>query len=283
MGMETNCTEVEQCVAANFTEITNRLAEDESNILLNGEAITQIVTVDLPELHSEIDKAVADFIANDAQLQVNIDLEIDLRTQKDTELEAKINEEMNFRAERDDLLQKSIDNEASERIKQDNALESKIDAETNERTQQTDRLGQKDIELQNQIEAINYTPRFSAKIASAAAFYMPKGYITNFIEFVDVGDDFDPSFGTFTVSQAGTYVFHFSGLKFSGNVGAIYFAINNQIAQNTLESDTQAFPLNGLVTVYLNVGDVVALYNQYGVSIYVHAIDPFTFHGYLVA
>ena len=66
--------------------------------------------------------------------------------------------------------------------------------------------------------------------------YLSPGYITNYDELIDVGNNFNPSTGVFTVGNKeedeGTYVFLFSGRKWSGKDGHIKVYKNGRIFLN---------------------------------------------------
>merc|ERR1719270_740502 len=61
------------------------------------------------------------------------------------------------------------------------------------------------------INDINEKPRFAVVIDSVS--YLPSGDIKYYDELIDVGNNFNPSTGVFTVGEEeeGTYVFLYSG------------------------------------------------------------------------
>jgi len=256
--METNCTEVKECVAEDLTQINHKLIADDIQILQNEAAINQIVDIDLRELHDDVDE------------------ERKQRTQKDSELQTNIDKEV-------EDLQTNIDAEASTRTQQDNVLQSNIDTEVSTRTQQ-------DNVLQTNIDKINEKPRFAAEIRNPSGYdYLPDGDITDFTELADIGDIFNPTTGRLTINdeqQEGKYVLHISGNKFhySGNRGYIIVYKNQEEVQRIFEEDKEYdLMINAVVTLHLQKDDEVKLSNLCDESIAVYSsYHPFTFTGYKI-
>ena len=117
---------------------------------------------------------------------------------------------------------------------------------------------------------------------------MPEGDITEFNELVDVGDNFDPKTGRFTIKdeqQNGNYIFQISGFKSGrrGKEGVIEVLKNNDSIQHIFEEDEQnSLMLNSVFTLHLQKGDKVRLHNNNDESIYVNSYNPFTFTGYKI-
>ena len=113
--------------------------------------------------------------------------------------------------------------------------------------------------------------------------------ITDYDELIDVGDNFNPSTGVFTVGNKeedeGTYVFLFSGHKNGdhGKEGWIEVYKNGGYVQWNLETDaSNSLRMNDIMLFNLKKGDEIKLYNYYYDSIEVWSIYPFTFTGYKV-
>ena len=116
---------------------------------------------------------------------------------------------------------------------------------------------------------------------------MPVGDITGYEELIDVGNNFNPSTGVFTVGNKeedeGTYVFFFSGRKSGtyGKIGHIMVYKNGNAVQYNWESDaSHDLQMNDIMSFNLKKGDEIKLNNYYADSIYVSGLYPFTFTGY---
>jgi len=138
-----------------------------------------------------------------------------------------------------------------------------------------------------EINDINEKPRFAAEIRSFG--YLPQGHITGYNELIDVGNNFNPSTGYFTVGDKeedeGTYVFLFSGRKDGdyGKDGWIDVYKNGNFVQRNQESDaSHDLQMNDIMSFNLKVRDQINLENRYDDSIYVASYLPFTFTGYKV-
>ena len=118
---------------------------------------------------------------------------------------------------------------------------------------------------------------------------MPGGYITGFVELIDVAGNFNPSTGVFTignkVEEQGTYLFLFGGLNLGGpSLGKISVLKNGVIVQYIQDNERDnSYQLNGMATLNLVTGDQVKLSN----SLYSDLIDvsynyPFLFTGYKI-
>ena len=105
---------------------------------------------------------------------------------------------------------------------------------------------------------------------------------------VDVGDNFDPKTGRFTIKdeqQNGNYIFQISGFKSGrrGKEGVIEVLKNNDSIQHIFEEDEQnSLMLKSVFTLHLRKGDEVKLHNNNDESIYVNSYNPFTFTGYKI-
>ena len=122
---------------------------------------------------------------------------------------------------------------------------------------------------------------------------MPVGDITHYDEQIDVGDNFNPSTGTFTVGNKkedeGTYVFFYHGHNAGWKNAKItlFFnsTINNYKSTNhhfTNEEDTSnSLAINAIVSMNLRKGDVIWLHNHHD-NIYASSPVPFTFTGYKI-
>ena len=118
---------------------------------------------------------------------------------------------------------------------------------------------------------------------------MPEGDIKGYNELIDVGNNFNPSTGVFTVGNKeedeGTYVFHFSGLKSGtyGKDGYIKVYKNGIFVQQNYEEDTSHdLQMNHIMSFNLKKGDEIKLYNRYDYAIFVTSQNPFTFTGYKI-
>merc|ERR1712126_136193 len=111
------------------------------------------------------------------------------------------------------------------------------------------------------------------------------GYITDYTELVDVGNNFDPKTGRLTVKdeqQNGNYIFQLSGFKSGsrGQEGVIEVLKNNDFIQQIFEEDEKhSLMLNSVFTVHLEKGDEVKLHHNNDEAIYVNRYNPFTFTG----
>ena len=118
---------------------------------------------------------------------------------------------------------------------------------------------------------------------------MPVGDIKDYDELIDVGNNFNPSTGVFTVGNKeedeGTYVFLFSGHKIGtqGDWARIWVYKNGDLVQDNTESDTSILQMNHIMSFNLKKGDQIKLYNVYD-SIMVDSYNhfAFTFTGYKV-
>ena len=118
---------------------------------------------------------------------------------------------------------------------------------------------------------------------------MAAGDITDYDELIDVANNFNPSTGVFTVGNQeedkGTYVFLFSGHKsrYYGKKGSIQFHKNGVCVQATSETDdSHDLHIDNIMSINLDKGDQIKLYNYYDASIYVNYEYPFTFTGFKV-
>ena len=118
---------------------------------------------------------------------------------------------------------------------------------------------------------------------------MPAGDIKDYDELIDVGNNFNPSTGVFTVGDKeeddGTYVFLFSVRKSGsyGKEGRIRVYKNGNLVQENYETDTSHFlQMNDIMSFNLEKGDEIKLYNWNDDSIHVSSVNPFTFTGYKV-
>ena len=116
---------------------------------------------------------------------------------------------------------------------------------------------------------------------------MPRGDIKGYDELIDVGNNFNPSTGVFTVGnkeeEEGTYVFLFSGRKdsFYGKAGDIDVYKNGNWVQSNYESDvSHDLEMNSMVSFNLKRGDEIWLNNGRYYSIEVGSTKPLTFIGY---
>ena len=115
------------------------------------------------------------------------------------------------------------------------------------------------------------------------------GDITGYDELIDVGNNFNPSTGVFTVGNKeedeGTYVFQFSGYKSGehGKKGRILVYKNGNFVQDIDETDTSHWlRMNDIMSFNLEKGDEIKLWNYVDDSIYIDSHYPFTFTGYKV-
>ena len=118
---------------------------------------------------------------------------------------------------------------------------------------------------------------------------MPDGDITDFTELADVGAIFNPTTGRLTINdeqQEGNYVLHVSAytIRAFGKEGWISVYKNQEEVQQIYESDKgNDLMMNAVITLHLQKGDEVKLYNYYDESIAVFSsYHPFTFTGYKI-
>ena len=113
-------------------------------------------------------------------------------------------------------------------------------------------------------------------------------YISDYTELVDVGNNFDPKTGVFTINdedQEGSYVFHINGYRDNknGKHGSVMVYKNSISIQNISEEDGKNWlMMNSVVTTHLKKGDEVKVQNRYGDTIQVGGSYPFTFTGYKI-
>merc|ERR1719367_863008 len=103
-------------------------------------------------------------------------------------------------------------------------------------------------EIDTRTTALENKPRFAAEIRQLLRGYtMPVGHITGFTELVDIGSNFDPQTGRLTIKDEGMYTLIVSALKHK-------------------ENPENGSNMNGVVTLHLQKGDEVKLYNDYDES-----------------
>ena len=116
---------------------------------------------------------------------------------------------------------------------------------------------------------------------------MPKGWITDFTELIDVNNNFNPVTGAFILNEddeEGVYIFAASAYKsrVNGNKGLIAFYKNNKYVRQIFEADVDnALTMNIVFAILLKKGDEVRLANFFARSIYAGS-HPFTFTGYKI-
>jgi len=172
-----------------------------------------------------------------------------------------------------------------------NRLKEEIKECKESQSQQLDAMARTLATLSSRTALIENKPRFAAEKRSG--YYLPTGDITGYDELIDVGNNFNPSTGVFTVGNKeedeGTYVFLFSGFKSppktlpNGKEGFIKVYKNGIEVQYNWESDaSRDLQMNHIMSFNLNKGDEIKLYNVYDHSIVVRNYEPFTFTGYKV-
>ena len=140
--------------------------------------------------------------------------------------------------------------------------------------------------------------RFAAEIQTPLAqhYYLLDTYITDFTELVDVGNNFDPKTGIFTIKeedQEGNYIFHINAYKEgdgwlhidegTGEIGVIFVYKNQEHVHSIYEQDARnSLKMNSVFTLHLKKGDEVRLKNEYSRSVFITVVDPFTFTGYKI-
>jgi len=141
--------------------------------------------------------------------------------------------------------------------------------------------------LQSLIDAINSKQRFAAEIRSPMdQFDLPKGYINNFTEIFDVGNNFNPKTGSFRINNEdqfsnGNYIFNVNAMKYTFAYGDISVWKNQKPIKVIDIFNTEI--MNSVFTLYLQKGDEVKLKNEkYSVRsrIIVTSDYPLTFTGY---
>jgi len=174
-----------------------------------------------------------------------------------------------------------------------NRLKEEIKECKESQSQQLDAMARTLATLSSRTALIENKPRFAAEIRPYSYSYLPKGDIKGYNELIDVGNNFNPSTGVFTVGNKeedeGTYVFLFSGYKsrsnglYNGKEGFIKVYKNGNRVQDNYETDTShSLQMNSIVSVNLKKGDEIKLYNYYDDSVVVRSGHPFTFTGYKV-
>jgi len=115
---------------------------------------------------------------------------------------------------------------------------------------------------------------------------LPRGDITEFTELVDIGNIFDPQTGRLTIKDEGWYTLIVSAYKSRehGKEGWIRVYKNQELVQDIYEEDEENnLMMNVVVTLHLQKGDEVNLWNYYDESIYVNSSDaPLSFTGYKI-
>ena len=115
---------------------------------------------------------------------------------------------------------------------------------------------------------------------------LPEGDVTDWTELIDVVNNFDPVAGIFTVDKdedAGIYMFLVSGYKDGDDkVWAEIYKNDEYGLVIREESSGPETMLSGLVTLHLEKGDKVKLYNKNAGSIYVGFNEPLTLTGYKI-
>jgi len=166
-----------------------------------------------------------------------------------------------------------------------------MDSMRNQTEQQIMNMKQLIDDNRFKIKDIDEKPRFVAEIRSTPqGTYLPTGDIKDYDELIDVGDNFNPSTGVFTVGSneedEGTYVFQYSCYKNgdSGMEGHIYVMNNIEgIVQGFYEEDRSSLQMNGISSFNLKSGSQINLYNvQFGESIFVANGYPFIFTGFKI-
>jgi len=168
-----------------------------------------------------------------------------------------------------------------------NRLKEEIKECKESQSQQLDAMARTLATLSSRTALIENKPRFAAEKRSG--YYLPTGDITGYDELIDVGNNFNPSTGVFTVGNKeedeGTYVFLFSGRKdASGKEGYIKVYKNGIQVQYNYESDaSHVLQMNDIMSFNLEKGDRIKLHNSWSDSIYVQSdYHPFTFTGYKI-
>ena len=134
------------------------------------------------------------------------------------------------------------------------------------------------------------TCQFAAEIRPSSNYgFLQSGWMNGYTELIDVGNNFNPQTGAFTLmtdAQQGFYFFQFQGYKIGGKRGQIQIVKNDRpVADITEGDDKNPSMITGLITLYLKKGDKVRLHNFEDDSIFVSrdyfTVDhPFTFTGY---
>jgi len=176
-------------------------------------------------------------------------------------------------------------NRLKEEIKECKEFRSEIQTQS----QQLDAMARTFATLSSRTGLIENKPRFAAEIRSSSYIIWLEGDITGYDELIDVGNNFNPSTGVFTVGNKeedeGTYVFLFSGRKdASGKEGYIKVYKNGIQVQYNYESDaSHVLQMNDIMSFNLEKGDRIKLHNSWSDSIYVQSdYHPFTFTGYKI-
>ena len=117
-------------------------------------------------------------------------------------------------------------------------------------------------------------------------FDLPKGYINNFTEIFDVGNNFNPKTGSFRINNEdlfsnGNYIFNVNAMQFRLAYGDISVWKNQERVKIIDRFYTGI--MNNVFTLHLQKGDKVKLKNEkYSVysKIIVTSDYPLTFTGY---
>ena len=130
--------------------------------------------------------------------------------------------------------------------------------------------------------------RFAAEIRPSSFNFLPRGDITNFAELIDVGNNFDPMTGVFTIKEdkeEGVYKFQISAFKNGRDKseGWINAFKNLDFVLSIYDWDNNnSLMMNSVFTLHLQKGDYVKLQNIFGNTIEVNRGTPLTFTGYKI-
>jgi len=170
-----------------------------------------------------------------------------------------------------------------------NRLKEEIKECKESQSQQLDAMARTLATLSSRTALIENKPRFAAEIrpSSVHGYNLPSGDIKGYDELIDVGNNFNPSTGVFTVGSKpedeGTYVFLFSGYKdeTNGKEGDISVYKNGNYVQVYQETDaSHRLQMNDIMSFNLKKEDQIKLYNYIDDSIHVQSTIPFAFTGY---
>jgi len=139
-------------------------------------------------------------------------------------------------------------------------------------------------ELQMKIKNLEEKPRFIAEVHTSPGNVLPVGNVEDYNELLDVGSNFDPYSGYFTVPEDNSIFVFFVDADKPDNLKEdevnIMIKVNGAVVQHFWENDEEnGTHIAGLVGLRLNKGDRVNVENYFPDSIMAKATYPFTFMG----
>jgi len=189
-------------------------------------------------------------------------------------------------------LTKDFTNELKQKTQEIERL-SELVEELRGQNQEMGQIVQRNTEkMKNLGNQVDLNAVFAAIIDSPTDTYLPFGDVKNYKELTDSSNSFNPATGVFTISDysyEGTYIISYSGRcdgvhggdNVDGNIRVI--KNNDYIVQDNYDGDENStLQMNGMVAIYLQLGDELKLYNMFDDSIYINGYAPLTFTGHKI-